>query len=170
MYFQSQLSPFSSAHPQQQAFNERQIDMIMSTLSPASIVDDEAYVSMITAANPWLSFVSRTTLCRAITMRFRDRQVRVRAALTDVDVCHVNSDMWTSTANEALGSFVASWLDKNWVLQTRVLRCCALKERHKAFALAAFIHQVASDFGMSQKVGVVRTDGASNCVVAGGVL
>jgi len=96
--------------------------------------------------------------------------VRVRAALTDVDVCHVNSDMWASTANEAFGSFVVSWLDKNWVLQTRVLRCCVVKGRHTAFAIAAFLLQVASDFGLSQKVGVVRTDGASNCVAAGGVL
>ena len=138
MYFQSQLSPFSSAHPQQQAFNERQIDMIISTLSPASIVDDAAYVSMITAANPRLSVVPRTTLCRPITRRFRDHQVRVRAALTDVDVCHVNSDMWTSTSNEVFGSFVISWLEKNWVLQTCVLRCCVVKGRHTAFAIAAF--------------------------------
>jgi len=78
--------------------------------------------------------------------------------------------MWTSTANEAFGSFVVSWLDKNWVLQTRVLRCCVVKGRHTAFSIAAFLLQVASDFGLSQKVGVVRTDGASNCVAAGGVL
>ena len=81
--------------------------MIISNLSLASIVDDEAYVSMITAANPRLSVVPRTTLFRATKRRFRDHQVRVRAALTDEDVCHVNSDMWTSTANEDFGSFVA---------------------------------------------------------------
>jgi len=96
MYFQSRFSPFPSANPQQQAFNERQIDMIISNLSLASIVDEEAYVSMITAANPRLSVVPGTTLCRAYNRRFRDHQVRVRAALTDVDVCHVNSDITPS--------------------------------------------------------------------------
>jgi len=106
MYFQSRLSPFPSAHPQQQEINERQIDMIISNMSPASIVDYEAYVSMITAANPQLSVVSRTALFPAIKRRFRDHQALVLAALTDVDVCHVNSYMWTSTADEAFGSFV----------------------------------------------------------------
>jgi len=170
MYFKSHLVPLPSTHPQQQKFNDRQLDMIISTLSPAAIVGDEAYVSMIRAANPRLSVMSRSTLGRAITNRFKCHQESVRVELTGVNVCHVNSDMWTSAANEAFGSFVASWLDDGWELQTRVLRCCVVEGRHTAFAIAAFLLQVASDFGLTQKVGVVRTDGASNCVAAGGVL
>jgi len=56
------------------------------------------------------------------------------------------------------------------VLQTCVLRCCVVQGRHTAFAIAAIFLQVASDFWLSQKVGVVRTDGENNCVAAGGVL
>ena len=169
-YLKLQLAPMSPSHPQQQIFSNRQLDMIVSTLSPASIVDDESYVSMIHAANPRLSVMSRSSVGRAVTRRFKGHQELVRAALTDVGVCHVNSDMWTPAANEAFGSFVVTWLDDEWLLQTRVLRCCIVEGRHTAFAIAAFLLQVSRDFGRSQKVGVVRTDGASNCVAAGGVL
>jgi len=144
--------------------------MIISTLSPAAIVGDEAYVSMIRAGNPRISVMSRSTLGRANTHRFKYHQESVRVELTGVNVCHVNSDMWTSAAKEAFGSFVASWLDDGWELQTRVLRYCVVEGRHTVFAIAALLLQVASDFGLTQKVGVVRTGGASNCVAAGGVL
>jgi len=56
------------------------------------------------------------------------------------------------------------------MLQTRVLRCCVVKGRHTAFAIAAILLKVASEFRLSQNVGVVRTDGANNCVAAGSVL
>jgi len=170
MYFKSHMPRFSSAHPQQQSFNERQLDMVISTLSPESIVDDEAYVSMIAAANPRLSVMSRRSLSRAVTTRFQCHQAGMRAALTSAGVCHANSDMWTSAANDAFGSFVVSWVDVAWELQTRVLRCGVVEGRHTALAIAAFLMQVVRDFGLSEKVGVVRTDGASNCVAAGGVL
>jgi len=46
-------------------------------------------------------------------------------------------------------------LDKNWVLQTLVLRCCVVKGRHTAFAIAAFLLQVASFFfGCPRKSGL----------------
>jgi len=51
-----------------------------------------------------------------------------------------------------------------------VLRCCVVEGRHTAFAIAAFLLQVARDFDLSTKVGIVRTDAASNCVAAGAVL
>jgi len=170
MYFKSHLVPLPSTHPQQKNFTDRQLDMIISTRSPAAIVGDEAYVSMIRAANPRLSVMSRSTLGRADTHLFKWHQESVRVELTGVNGCRVNSDMWTSAAKEAFGSFVASWLDDGWELQTRVLRCCVVEGRHTAFAIAALLLQVASDFGLTKKVEVVRLDGASNCVAAGGVL
>jgi len=169
-YLKSQLAPMSPSHLQQQMFNNRQLDMIVSTLSPASMVDDESYKSIIHAANSLLSVMSRSSVGHAVTRRFKGHQELVRAALTDVGVCHVNSDMWTSAANEAFGSFVVTWLDDKWLLKTPVLRCCIVEGRHTAFAIAAFLLQVSWDFGPSQKVGVVPTDGASHCVAAGGVV
>jgi len=159
--------------PSYREFNNRQLDMIISTLSPASIVDDESYVSMIRAANPRRSVMGRSSVTRGVTRRFKSHQATVRAAMTDVSICHVNSDMWTSAANKACGSFVVTLLGKEWTLQTRVLRCCVVEGRQTAFAIAAFLLKLARDFGLSQKVGVVRTDGASNsvaaCVVLGDV-
>ena len=169
MFFKSQKT-FHPTHPVQKAFNERQVDMVVSTLCPESIVDDEAYVSMIFAANPRLTVASRSTLSRAVTSRFKRHQLRVRTSLKDLDVCHVNSDMWTSTANDAYGSFVVSFISSGWELETCVLRCCIVEGRHTALAIAAFLLQIARDFGLSSKIGVVRTDGASNCVAAGVVL
>jgi len=113
---------------------------------------------------------TRSTLSRAIISRYERHQQEVRASLKDIDICHINSDMWTSSANEAYGSFVVSYVSIGWDLETSVLRCCVVEGRHTAFAIAAFLLQVARDFDLSTKVGVVRTDGASSCVVAGAVL
>ena len=113
---------------------------------------------------------SRSTLSRAVTSRFKRHQLQVRTSLKDLDVCHVNSDMWTSTANDAYGSFVVSFISSGWELETCVLRCCIVEGRHTALAIAAFLLQIARNFGLSSKIGVVRTDGASNCVADGGVL
>jgi len=107
MFFKSQKT-FHPTHPVQKAFNERQVDMVVSSLFPESIVDDEAYVSMIFSANPRLTVASRSTLSGTVTSRLKRHQLRVRTFLKDLDVCHVNSDMWTSTANDAYGSFVVS--------------------------------------------------------------
>jgi len=170
MYFKSHMPRFSPAHCQQQSFNERQLDMVISKLSPESLVDDEAYVSMISGANPRLSVMSRRSPFRAVTTRFQCHQDGVRAALASVGSCRASSDMWTSAAIDAFGSFVVSWVDVAWELHTRVLRCGVVEGLHTALAIAALLMQAAREFGLSDKVGVVRTDGASNCVPAGGVL
>ena len=65
---------------------------------------------------------------------------------------------------------MATWLDNKWRLRTVVLRCCVVGGRHTATAIAAFLLRVAEEFSLREKVGVVRTDGASNCVGAGRVL
>jgi len=109
MFFKSQKT-FHTTHPMQKAFNERKVDMLVSTLCPESIVDDEAYTSMIFAAEPRLTVASRSTLSRAVTFRFKRLQLRVRTSLKDSDVCHVNSDIWTSKAIVAYGSFVVSFV------------------------------------------------------------
>jgi len=101
---------YHPTHPEQNAFNERQVDMVVSTLCPESIVSDDAYVSMISAANPRLTVASRSTLSRAITSRYERYQQQVRASLKDIYICHINSDMWTSSASEAYGSFVVSYV------------------------------------------------------------
>jgi len=55
--------------------------MVLSTLSPESIVDDEAYVSMIAAANPRLLTMSRRTLARALSSRWQLHQDGAREEL-----------------------------------------------------------------------------------------
>jgi len=144
--------------------------MIISTLSPESLVEDPAYVAMIANANPHWSTLSRSTLSRATSTRFRELQGDTRATLSGVTICHVNTDMWTSLANEPFGSFLVSYIDQAWVLRSRVLCCGVVNGRHAASAIATFLLRVAGEFGISDKVGIVRTDGASNCMGAGRVL
>jgi len=144
--------------------------MIISKLIPAAIVGEEAYVAMNRASNPRLFVMSRSTLGRAIFGRLKCHQESVREDLRSVDVCHVKLGMWTSAANEAFGSFVASRLEDDWELQTRVLRCCVVKGRHTEISIASFLLQVSGDFGLTKKIGLVRTYGARDFVAAGGVL
>jgi len=94
-------------------------------LSPESLVEDPAYVAMIANANPHWSTLSRSTLSRATSTRFRELQGDARATLSGVTICHVNTDMWTSLENEPFGSLVVSYLDQAWVLRSRVL-CCGV--------------------------------------------
>jgi len=144
--------------------------MVISSLCPEALVEDPSYVAMIAAANPRLTTLSRFTLTRATSSRFQALHDEARAALDCVYVCHVNTDMWTSLANEPFGSFVISRLDDDLELRTRVLRCAVLNGRHTAAAIATFLLKVAAQFNLGNKDGVVRTDGASNCVLAGSVL
>ena len=100
--------PYSRHHCTQRAFYFKQVDKFISSLSPESLVEDPSYVAMIAAANPLLTTLSRSSLSRATSSRFQALHDEVRAALDCVSVCHVNTDMWTSLANEPFGSFVIS--------------------------------------------------------------
>lgn len=124
-------------------------------------------MSLFASANRRLKTLSRRSLSRALDARRTLHSEGSRDALSRVSVCHVNSDMWTSLANEPFASFVATWLDEEWQLRTAVLRCCILHGRHTASAIAAFFLLVAKYFDLEAKVGVVCTDGAVNCVGAG---
>lgn len=57
-FFGAAPAPYLSQHPNQLKFYEAQLDMVISSLSPESIVDDSAYMSMIAAANPRLRTLS----------------------------------------------------------------------------------------------------------------
>jgi len=144
--------------------------MFISSLSPELLVEDPCYVEMIAAADSRLTTLSRSTLSRATSSRFQALHDQARAALDCVSVCRVNTDMWSSLANEPFGSFVVSWLDDDWELRPRVLRCAVLNGRHAAAAIVTFLLRVAAQFNLGSKIWVVRTEGASNCVLAGSVL
>jgi len=107
-HLRTQLSPMSPSHAHQESLINRQLDMSVSTLSPASTLRNELYTSIIHAANPRPLDTSRLFVGRAITRRFNSHQQVVREALANVRVCHVRTDMWTSAASEAFGSYVVT--------------------------------------------------------------
>jgi hypothetical protein len=74
--------------------------------------------------------------------------------------------MRTSIANEPFGSFFASWINYDWDRRAAALRCAPIPRRNSAETIAAVLRRFAVDLGIEHKVGVVRTDGGSNCVAA----
>ncbi|XP_042408959.1 zinc finger BED domain-containing protein RICESLEEPER 2-like [Zingiber officinale] len=73
----------------------------------------------------------------------------------------LTSDAWTSIATDGYLSLTAHYVNKNWVLQKRILNFSYIPPPHTGVALAEKIYSLACDWGIEKKLFSITLDNAS---------
>ena len=86
--------------------------------------------------------------------------------LDSVHAVAITSDFWTSLANEAYCGFTGHWINDDWELQSAILECRHVVERHFASNVADLFTDFVADWGLTSKVKAFITDNARNMTAA----
>ncbi|XP_026451796.1 zinc finger BED domain-containing protein DAYSLEEPER-like [Papaver somniferum] len=82
----------------------------------------------------------------------------------------LTSDMWTSVTTTGYISLTAHYLDKDWLLQKKILNFFPLPPPHTGEHLSAKLFAIVEDWGIEDKLSNITLDNAANNGACAGIM
>jgi len=89
----------------------------------------------------------------------------IKLCVNEASAVAITTDFWMSQANEAYCGITGHWL-KMWDMQSAVLQCINVPERHTAHHVADLFRRFADEWCITGKFQAIVTDNARNMVSA----
>ncbi|XP_042452622.1 zinc finger BED domain-containing protein RICESLEEPER 2-like [Zingiber officinale] len=126
------------------------------------IATDEGMWNIFKYLEPRVCHFSRNTVKSDIKKIYGAKFGRLRTELLACpDRICLTSDAWTSIAIDGYLSLIAHYVNKNWVLQKRILNFSYIPPPHPGVALVEKIYSLACDWGIEKKLFSITLDNAS---------
>ncbi|KAM6545744.1 hypothetical protein CsatB_026480 [Cannabis sativa] len=126
-------------------------------------VEGEGFRQFVKYMQPKFDPPSRITVARDIYQMFLYEKEKLRKVLKGQRIC-VTTDTWTSIQNICYMCVTAHWIDRNWVLQKRIISFVQVPN-HKGDTIAVELVNCFKDWG-GLKLFSVTVDNASSNDVA----
>lgn len=97
---------------------------------------------------------------------YYDIKNKVKSKLDSVEHISLTTDTWTSRNGEGYMSLTAHFINEKWEMESCLLECFCLTDRHTAENLSQNLLTFATDWNIKDKVDAVITDGAANMAAA----
>lgn len=107
----------------------------------------------------------KTIRSECIKIYDSEREV-LRKSLRSVSHISLTCDLWTSNQNLCYMSLVAHYIDKNWVMQCRVLNFIELDPPHSGDVIARAVFDCVAEWKLEDKIITLTLDNASSNTAA----
>ena len=125
----------------EEKFREMLIRAIIRHDLPFQFVEYECVRQIFSYLNPDVKFITRNTAKADILKLHAKEMRRLSIILHDIHGrISLTSDLWTSIATDGYLSLTAHFIDKDWVLQKRILNFSYMPPPHSGIALADMIY------------------------------
>ena len=139
------------------------VNMIVTDLQPASIVEDDGFLKFLKVLDPKYIPPSRRTIMRDLLPRlYAKKEQEVRGILDQSKWCTITTDLWTSRATMGHMTITCHLVDEGWQMRSFVLETSHIDEAHTIVNLAAALKMVTEKWNITKKVHCAITDAASN--------
>jgi hypothetical protein len=112
--------------------------------------------------NPSFKSVTRQTTSRDLVKYYTDRRKVIVDCLLSTSSIVITSDIWFGNAKEDYLSVVAHYINKDWLLEKRIIGLRLIESAHTGENIADHIFAVIDDFGCTNKVISITLDNASS--------
>jgi hypothetical protein len=120
----------------------------------------EEYIKL--SHNPSFKYVTRQTTSRDLVKYYTDRRKVIVDCLLSASSIAITSDIWSGNAKEDYLSVVAHYINKDWLLEKRIIGLKLIESAHTGENIADHIFVVIGDFGCTNKVISITLDNASS--------
>jgi len=129
---------------------------------PFSFVEYESIRATYQYLHPEITLVTRNTLKADVQKMYSREKARIKSMLelSPGRIC-LTSDLWTSIVTDGYLSLTAHFIDKDWVLQKRILNFCFMPSPHTGIALSEKLYALLCEWGIEDKVFTLTLDNAS---------
>ncbi|KAK3225169.1 hypothetical protein Dsin_005031 [Dipteronia sinensis] len=156
-------------------------DMVVSNRRDPQVVRDIISAAIVTHGLPfkfvewsWIrrlieylcddvTLVSRNTAKADVVKLFSREKQKIKTMLENTPgrIC-LTCDLWTSINTDGFLCLTAHFLDRNWVLQKKVLIFCIMLPPHDGVSLAHKINTLLCEWGIEKKIFSITLDNASS--------
>ena len=120
----------------------------------------------IALQNDSYTLTSRRTIDCVLRQMYDGKLADLKKTVESSHAVAMTSDFWTSVGNEAYCGITGHWKNDNWKLQSAVLECRPVVERHFAQNVAELFTKFVGAWGITGKVQALVTDSARNMTAA----
>ncbi|XP_077412229.1 E3 SUMO-protein ligase ZBED1-like isoform X2 [Vanacampus margaritifer] len=139
------------------------VDMVIEDSQLFSLVDGSGFKKLMKALAPSNVVPTRQTLKAMVEKRYKETKDKTKAIVAKASACSLTSDMWTSiNTDDAYLAVTCHFIDETTSLQSVVLGVQHFPEAHTAANMASMKTSLMSEWGISEKVTCLVTDGAAN--------
>ena len=141
--------------------------MIVADLQPATIVEDQGFLSFLRTLDPWYNPPSRRSIMRTLLPeKYRSEREALQASISSVKYVSLTSDIWTSRQAEGFMTVTCHYVTNDWKLTSAVLETVSFSASHTAENIAKELGRVADEWSIKAKISCIVTDNASNRIAA----
>ncbi len=158
--------PFSHTVSRKQKLDEALVDMIVKDGQPFSIVEDEEFRNFIKILDPSYSIPSRKTVKAMVEARYTVTKEKAMAEIKQTSAVSLTTDMWTSVNMDAYLGVTCHYVSDSLDLVTVLLGVQYFPLTHTAANIADTIANLMTEWGITEKVRGMVTDGAHNIVAS----
>ena len=140
--------------------------MIITDEMPFSVVEKEGFKRVLNAMQPRFNLVSRTTITKDCINIYETERKKLRFIFESSASCVcLTTDLWTSIQNLGYICLTAHYIDKEWILQKRIINFRVLPTPHRGEIIAQSVETCLLGWGID-KVNTLTVDNASSNDVA----
>ena len=122
---------------------------------------------MLSTLEPRYQPPNRTRLSEElIPALYESIKSKLYAELQSSEAVSLTCDGWTSRATQSFLTVTCHFVNKNWELSSKILQTDHFEGSHTGQKIGFELKSVMTDWGISDKVGVITVDNASNMTVA----
>ncbi|XP_039118096.1 zinc finger BED domain-containing protein RICESLEEPER 2-like [Dioscorea cayenensis subsp. rotundata] len=130
---------------------------------PFQFVEHEGTRNMISYLNPDVKHVTRNTI-KADVLKFYRREKKKLLDILQLVPGRISltSDLWASITTDGYISLTAHFVDKDWMLQKRILNFHYMPTPHTGFAISEMISSLLNEWNLEKKLFSITLDNASS--------
>ncbi|XP_053714153.1 zinc finger BED domain-containing protein 4-like [Synchiropus splendidus] len=138
------------------------VDMVILDSQPFSFVEDKGFKKLVAALNPGYVLPTRQALKAMVEKRYEELKEKAKVLVSTASAVSLTSDMWTSINTNAYLAVTGHFIDTSTTLQTVVLGVVHFPQSHTAENLAQVKSRLMLEWGITDRVTCLVTDGAPN--------
>ncbi|KAK2557046.1 E3 SUMO-protein ligase ZBED1 [Acropora cervicornis] len=142
------------------------LQFMVKDLRPFSVVQNSGFQNLLHVLEPRYTIPSRQHFSdKALPELYEKKKTELKSNLAEAVAVALTTDGWTSRATESYVTIACNYIDKEWKLQSNVLRTRCLPESHTGVNISNVLREAVHEWNLPPNPPVV-TDNASNMTVA----
>nr|XP_033962438.1 zinc finger BED domain-containing protein 4-like [Pseudochaenichthys georgianus] len=158
----------SKARPtRKQDLDEALVNLIVKDTQPFSVVEDVGFRAFVALLDPNYVIPTRQAVKAMVDAKYVLERNKAIADMQKVAAVSLTSDMWTSINLDAYLAVTCHFVDDNTRLNSVLLGVQQFPHTHTAENLARVKASLMEEWGITDKVTCLVTDGAANMISCG---
>ncbi|XP_016103368.1 zinc finger BED domain-containing protein 4-like isoform X2 [Sinocyclocheilus grahami] len=150
-----------------QELDEALVTMIVKDTQPFSIVEDVGFRDFVQKLDPSYVLPTRQAVKAMVEAKYAESKEKAKADVKKVTAVSLTSDLWTSINMGAYLAVACHFVDSNTCLNSVLLGVLKFPQAHTAENLAHLKASLMEEWGITNHVTCLVTDGAANMIACG---